>query len=81
MNRFPNLKPLCDRLLFMQNIRQISQEIISKEMADLRFALVEYRDHPPQEKTFVTNVLDFTNRLDEMKSRLDKCSANGGRHE
>ena len=53
---------------------------MSKEKVNLRFALVEYRDHPPQEQTFVTNVLDFTDRLKEMKSRLDQCAAVGGKN-
>jgi len=61
-----------------ENIRKITEEIVVKEKVDLRLALVEYRDHPPQESTFVTNVLDFTDRVREMKARLDQCSAAGG---
>jgi len=26
----------------------------------LRFAIVTYRDHPPQDSTYVTKLLDFT---------------------
>ncbi len=30
------------------NIRLIVEEIIASEKSDIRLALVEYRDHPPQ---------------------------------
>jgi hypothetical protein len=30
------------------NIRSIVEEIIVSEKSDIRLALVEYRDHPPQ---------------------------------
>lgn len=41
-------------------------------------ALVEYRDHPPQETTFVTRKHDFTPSVKEMKKWLERCSAVGG---
>jgi hypothetical protein len=31
-----------------ENIRAIVEEIIVSEKSDIRLALVEYRDHPPQ---------------------------------
>lgn len=31
-----------------ENIRSIVQEIVISEKSDIRMALVEYRDHPPQ---------------------------------
>jgi hypothetical protein len=31
-----------------QNIRSIVEEIVTSEKSDIRLALVEYRDHPPQ---------------------------------
>ena len=40
--------------------------------------MVEYRDHPPQEKTFVTRVHDFTGSVQDMKKWLEGCSAHGG---
>ncbi|CAF2902834.1 unnamed protein product [Rotaria sp. Silwood2] len=36
------------------NIRAIVEEIVRSEKSDIRLALVEYRDHPPQDRTFVT---------------------------
>ena len=31
-----------------ENIRAIVEEIVTSEKSDVRLALVEYRDHPPQ---------------------------------
>ncbi|CAF3206819.1 unnamed protein product [Rotaria socialis] len=60
------------------NIRSIVDEIVSKEMTNIRLALVEYRDHPPQDTTFVTRVHNFTDKVQEMKAWLEQCSAQGG---
>ncbi|KAK2146229.1 hypothetical protein LSH36_623g01083 [Paralvinella palmiformis] len=61
-----------------QNIRKIVEDIISAEKADVRLALVEFRDHPPQDQSFVTRVHDFTSSVSQMRKWLDGCSANGG---
>ncbi|CAF1078094.1 unnamed protein product [Rotaria sordida] len=60
------------------NIRVIIDEITAKEMITIRLALIEYRDHPPQDSTFVTRVHSFTNTVMEMKGWLEQCSAHGG---
>ena len=60
------------------SIRTIVEEIVASEKSDVRLALVEYRDHPPQERTFVTRTHDFTPSIKETKNWLDACSANGG---
>jgi hypothetical protein len=31
-----------------ENIRSIVDEIVTHEQSDIRLALIEYRDHPPQ---------------------------------
>ena len=54
------------------------EEIVAAEKADVRLALVEYRDHPPQDSTFVTRVNDFTPSVKKMKTWLNACSASGG---
>lgn len=61
------------------NISQIVEEIANdvKQM-DIRLALVEYRDHPPQEATFTTRTHGFTNSVIKMKEWLDCCVADGG---
>ncbi len=48
------------------------------ESTDIRLALVEYRDHMPQEATFVTRTHNFTASVKEMKQWLEGCSAQGG---
>ncbi|CAF1180958.1 unnamed protein product [Adineta steineri] len=60
------------------NIRSIVEEIVVSEKSDIRLALIEYRDHPPQDHTFVTRVHDFTAKGNEMKGWLQQCQADGG---
>ena len=60
-----------------KNIRNIAEQI-SKTAFNVRLSLVEYRDHPPQDRSFVTRVHDFTHSVDEMKSWVDGMSASGG---
>lgn len=45
---------------------------------DLRVGLIEYRDHPPQESSFVTRAHAFTSRLDDMQTSINKLKAEGG---
>ena len=61
-----------------ESIRQIVEEIVALEKSDIRMSLVEYRDHPPQEETFVTRAHDFTASIKKMKEWLEECSAVGG---
>jgi len=61
-----------------QAIRDIVQQIVSTEKADVRFALVSYRDHPPQEKSYVTTVFPFSSSVSTMRKNLDTLSASGG---
>ncbi|KAJ3088326.1 hypothetical protein HK102_009028 [Quaeritorhiza haematococci] len=61
-----------------ESIANIVTKIVQSEKADVRFALVAYRDHPPQDKTFVTKVYPFTSRTKEMHGYLAKISAQGG---
>ena len=61
-----------------ENIQKIVETIVATEKIDIYLALVEYRDHPPQETSFVTRPHDFTSKVGEMKSWLQMCSASGG---
>lgn len=56
----------------------IAQRLIQQENCDFRFALVAYRDHPPQDSTFITKIFDFTTNLSMIQSCLDSLSASGG---
>ncbi|CAF0816677.1 unnamed protein product [Adineta ricciae] len=60
------------------SIRAIVEEIVVSEKSDIHLALIEYRDHPPQDQTFVTRTHDFTAKVSEMKGWLEQCSAQGG---
>jgi len=60
------------------NIKSIVEGIIQSEKADVRFALIKYRDHPPQDHTFVTEIKPFTNSSKEMRAYVDTMSASGG---
>lgn len=62
------------------NIRSISASIHDrcKENTSVRFSLVKYRDHPPQDSTFITEVFDFTENVELMKRNVDTMTASGG---
>ncbi|CAF1518249.1 unnamed protein product [Adineta steineri] len=60
------------------NIHAIIEEIVANETSNIRLALIAYRDHPPQDTSFVTCVHDFTTQVNEMKSWLDNFRADGG---
>ncbi len=47
-------------------------------LVNLRTALVEYRDHPPQELSFVTREYGFTSKLTEMQKTIAKLTPSGG---
>lgn len=55
----------------------IAKDIEKKNKLNLKFAVVAYRDHPPQDMTFVTNVFDFVN-IDGLQGILNQLSASGG---
>ena len=61
-----------------KNIEAIVEKLVCAEGYDLRFALVAYRDHPPQDQTYVTKLFPFTNDVAQMKANLSTLSAQGG---
>lgn len=60
------------------NIANIVSRLVQTEGYCARFALVGYRDHPPQDYTFVTHSFGFTSSVDEMAKNLCALSAQGG---
>jgi hypothetical protein len=60
------------------NINSIVEGIVQSEKADVRFALIKYRDHPPQDHTFVTQLMPFTTSTRAMRGYVDTMSASGG---
>lgn len=61
-----------------QNVRTIIQELSTKANIATRFALVEYRDHPPEDSTFITREHNFTDSLDNIQNSVNGMSAEGG---
>ncbi|XP_053382841.1 uncharacterized protein LOC128549667 [Mercenaria mercenaria] len=61
-----------------ENIIQIVRDIKQRRQCDVRLALVEYRDHPPADETFITRTHDFTHIPGEMRKWLYACDAAGG---
>ena len=47
------------------------------EGLQLRFAIVSYRDHPPQDSSYVTKINDFTDNYETIEF-LKTISAGGG---
>lgn len=60
------------------NITAIVKRLSEQENADLRFGLVAYRDHPPQDATFVTKTFPFTTTLRTIQEHLGTLDASGG---
>ncbi len=52
---------------------------LSKEGGiDLHVGMVEYRDHPPEENSFITKVYHFIRDMKEMQKRIDGLTPGGG---
>lgn len=45
---------------------------------DMQFALVEYRDHPPQEQSFITRCTPLTSDRKALQKAIDALKAGGG---
>lgn len=59
-------------------MRTIIQDIIISEKCSLNVALILYRDHPPQDSTFVIKVNNFTDDAEDAKTNIDSATAAGG---
>ena len=59
-------------------MKNIIQDIIISEKCLLNVALILYRDHPPQDSSFIIKVHDFTDDSEEAKKNIDGASASGG---
>ncbi|KIM43735.1 hypothetical protein M413DRAFT_26047 [Hebeloma cylindrosporum] len=45
---------------------------------NIRFGLIAFRDHPPQDKTYVTKNFGFTSKISTMEKNLKSLKASGG---
>merc|ERR1719271_2035765 len=57
---------------------RIMTQLSAAEGFDARFGLVAYRDHAPQDHTFVTRVFDFTSDAATFQQHVDWMRAQGG---
>ena len=60
-----------------ERMRGIAREVAQRGQLDMRYAVVEYRDHPPQDESFAVRVHPFGGGSHLQKS-LDGLSAHGG---
>ncbi|KAL7722575.1 Elongation factor-2 kinase [Entamoeba marina] len=60
------------------NINTISSTIMDSEKVDFRFALVEYKEHPPIDYTFPFKCFDFTSDPKIMSKNVFQMQAYGG---
>ncbi|KAI0789803.1 hypothetical protein C8Q75DRAFT_733586 [Abortiporus biennis] len=65
-----------------KNIQSICQHIFEsgklQAPEDLRIGLVAYRDHPPQDHTYVTKNFGFTSDINQVERDLSSLYASGG---
>lgn len=54
------------------------KDLSGKNDIDLQVGLVQYRDHPPQESTFVTQLVQMTPSLEKMQKEIEKLKPQGG---
>lgn len=64
------------------NIELICEEIVKSEKLPsaeaLRLAVVAYRDHPPQDVSYITKTCNFTSAVPQVKEFLKNLYASGG---
>lgn len=47
-------------------IRLIVDQIAQQSESDVRFALITYMDHPPEDRAYVTKIYNFTPSVSRM---------------
>jgi len=65
-----------------KNIEEISRAIFESGKLihpdDLRLGLIAFRDHPPQDHTYITKNFGFTSDISRMREHLRTLFASGG---
>ena len=61
-----------------EHMTQLVKDMSEAADIDLRVAIIQYRDHPPEEDTFVTETFDLTGDLQKVQNKIDKLTVNGG---
>lgn len=60
-----------------EEARKRAEEIAKDADLDIRYAVIEYRDHPPQDISFVTRIYPFGG-AEQFQTALDGLAAEGG---
>src|SRR3990167_7363145 len=60
-----------------EEARKFAEEVAVREGLDIRYAIVEYRDHPPEDLSFVVRVYPFGD-ADSFQQNLNILIAGGG---
>ena len=61
----------------IENIIRSCTTSFCLSVKQIQFAVVAYRDHPPQDESYVTKVQDFSDELEAIEF-LNTLDANGG---
>jgi len=62
------IRSICDKISASADIK--------KEL--IRFGLIAFRDHPPQDNSYVTKTFEFTHDISIMQANLNRLIASGG---
>src|SRR5215813_11529699 len=71
-----SMQPFIDAA--QRQLLDTTKQLSAKSSVDLRIGLVEYRDHPPQDKSFVTRINQLTADLKRMQRVINRLKADGG---
>jgi len=61
-----------------QQLIDVIQKLSARSPIDMQIGLVEYRDHPPQDKSFVTRINPLIGDLKKMRKIVSGLEADGG---
>ncbi len=62
-----------------KSLLDIVKAVISRtQNLRIRFGIVSYRDHPPQDRTYVTKVFDFTEDIKKVQRQIAKLNPSEG---
>ncbi|KAG1849193.1 hypothetical protein F4604DRAFT_94485 [Suillus subluteus] len=71
--------------VYIEQVRDTIQSLCERLVAtgkwsggDLRFGLIAFRDHPPQDSTYITRQYPFDSNVLAVKANLAKLQADGG---
>jgi hypothetical protein len=62
------IRGICNKISASADIKKES----------IRFGLIAFRDHPPQDKSYVTKTFGFTDDISVMQANLNRLIASGG---